>query len=162
MLEPVPSTLATVGSRVGARLIDALLVGAVSAAIVLLGGGVELNDGSVELPGWMQWVTGGFAIAYEIGLIALTGQTLGKRLVGIRVVDATTGAVPELDQAVRRAFPNVLTLVPFLGWLSIVAYLSAVWRPRRQGWHDSLAGTIVITTRVRSDVGAWPGNYPSS
>ena len=162
MLEPPPTTLATIGSRVGARLIDGLFVGAVSAAIVLLGGGVEVTDGSVDLPGWMSWVTGGFALAYEIGLIALTGQTLGKRLLGISVVDATTGSVPELDQSVRRAFPNVLTLVPYLGWLSVVAYLSAVWRPRRQGWHDSLAGTIVVTTRVPSDVGAWPGGYPSS
>jgi uncharacterized RDD family membrane protein YckC len=46
---------------------------------------------------------------YEISLIATTGQTLGQRVVGIRVVDAKTARVPTLRQAVLRW---VLTFLP--------------------------------------------------
>jgi uncharacterized RDD family membrane protein YckC len=77
-----------------------------------------------------------------------SGQTIGKRALGIRVADATTGAVPDLDQAVRRCVPTLLQQVPFISALAWVLYLPALWDPRRQGLHDRFAGTVVVDLRA--------------
>jgi uncharacterized RDD family membrane protein YckC len=83
-------------------------------------------------------------VAYHVGFVARTGQTVGKRWLGIKIVDATTGAVPNLDQAGRRAAPILIQIIPVVGSLSPFLYVPALWRPRRQGLHDRLAATIVV------------------
>jgi uncharacterized RDD family membrane protein YckC len=144
VLEPPTTTLASVGRRFAARLLDGVVLLPIWLVLVLSFGGSPASDGAFQIPDTalrVFWVVG---TAYEIGLIALSGQTLGKRWMGIRVVDATTGAVPNLDQAGRRAAPSLLGIVPFLGTLAPLLYLPAIWQPRRQGLHDSLASTVVV------------------
>jgi uncharacterized RDD family membrane protein YckC len=144
VLEPPTTTLASVGRRFAARLLDGVVLLPIWLVLVLSFGGSPASDGAFQIPDTalrVFWVVGA---AYEIGLIALTGQTLGKRWMGIRVVDATTGAVPNLDQAGRRAAPTLLGIVPFLGTLAPLLYVPALWQPRRQGLHDSLAATVVV------------------
>lgn len=140
---PVPPTLAGIGSRVAARLLDALLLVAVGAALVFLFGDIRWGE-PFDVPGWVRAANLLLSVGYEVVLIALTGQTLGKRLLGIRAVDATTGALPDLGQAGRRATPVLLGLVPVIGSLAPLLYLRALWHPRRQGVHDAFAGTIVV------------------
>jgi uncharacterized RDD family membrane protein YckC len=140
--QPV-NTLASVGRRIAARLLDGVVLLPVWM-VLLLAFGVDSSDGVLDVPRSafnLFWLV---AVAYEIGLIALRGQTVGKRWLGIKVVDATTGAVPDLDQSARRSAPTLIQIIPVLGAFAPVLYLPLLWRPRRQGLHDRLAATVVV------------------
>jgi len=140
--QPV-NTLATVGRRVAARLLDGVVLLPVWT-LLLVAFGVDSSDGVLDIPRGafnLFWLV---AVAYEIGMVALRGQTVGKRWLGIKVVDATTGAVPNLDQSARRAAPTLIQIIPVIGAFAIVLYLPLLWRPRRQGLHDRLAATVVV------------------
>jgi uncharacterized RDD family membrane protein YckC len=77
--------------------------------------------------------------AAVVGFWRLRGATPGKLAVGVRIVDARTGATPGTGRLVLRLLCYVLSAAPlYLGFLWI-----AVDR-RRQGWHDKIAGTLVI------------------
>ena len=67
------------------------------------------------------------------------GATPGKGAVYARIVDARTGGAVSTGQCVARALGYLLSAVPlFLGFVWI-----AIDR-RKQGWHDKIAGTLVI------------------
>ena len=72
----------------------------------------------------------------------LLGGTLGQRLLGLSVVDATTGMRISLRQSIGRFFGYLLSVwVVFLGliWVGLDTY--------KQGWHDKLAHTYVLHQR---------------
>ena len=77
------------------------------------------------------------SIAYDLGFWMLTGQTPGKRLMGVRVL-RSDGQRLQLGNAIRRELAYVLSGILFLGYLWIL------FDNRRRGWHDKLAGTIVV------------------
>lgn len=85
------------------------------------------------------WV---LSIAYFVLFTGLRGQTPGKMLVGIRVVDAD-GNQPGLARAaVRESFGKLCSgLVFYLGFLWVA------WDASKQGWHDKLARTYVLRSR---------------
>lgn len=65
--------------------------------------------------------------------------TPGKMLLGIYIVDAKTGGKPTTGQLVGRyAGYYVSMLGIFLGFLWVA------FDARKQGWHDKLAGTVVV------------------
>lgn len=71
--------------------------------------------------------------------------TPGKMLVHARIVDAKTGAHPTARQLVIRYFGYFVSLIPLgLGILWV-----AIDR-RKQGFHDKLAGTVVVLDRGTS------------
>jgi uncharacterized RDD family membrane protein YckC len=70
--------------------------------------------------------------------------TPGKMLIGARIVDARTGGAPSLSQDTIRYlgyFLSVLGLCLGFVWIGI--------DPRKQGWHDKLAGTVVVRSKKR-------------
>ena len=105
-------------------------------------------------------VTGVVTLGY-FGLLegGEKGQTVGKKALGIAVVDAATGGSIGTTRAVLRRiiiFPNlVLTLIPIVGSIValftypyiLVAALSPLWDSRRQGLHDKAEKTIVVIVR---------------
>lgn len=76
------------------------------------------------------------------------GQTLGKQLVGIRVVDRSTGLPPEPMSAFIRYVVSLLSAVPCL-----LGYLWMLWDADNDTWHDKLSQTAVIRA-ARPDDGA--------
>ena len=76
-------------------------------------------------------------IAYDIGFWMLAGQTPGKRVMGLRIV-RTDGERMRASNAVLRQVGYVISGLLFLGYLWIL------FDNRRQGFHDKLAGTIVV------------------
>jgi uncharacterized RDD family membrane protein YckC len=65
--------------------------------------------------------------------------TPGKLLVDCEIVDADTGKPIDFQQALLRYIAYTISLIPFgLGFLWIL------WDKRKQGWHDKIAGTVVI------------------
>jgi uncharacterized RDD family membrane protein YckC len=79
--------------------------------------------------------------AYFVLSHGTAGQTLGKRLLGVRVVDESGEPIGYL-RALGRGLATIVAAIPLgLG-------LAAAWLRRdRRGLHDLLAGTRVIRTR---------------
>ena len=67
-----------------------------------------------------------------------TGQTPGKRLLGLRVVQET-GEPIGLGTAFLRWVGYIVSALPML-----MGFLWAGADRRKQGWHDKIAGTVVI------------------
>ena len=140
--------LAGPAARLGARVLDIIIL--VLAAFIITPiffGSLFDAGGSFEssLLGWaLLMVTTSFA--YEVIQIAVWGQTLGKRVTGVRVVNAAHGGLPGWGKAIGRwGVPSIISLIPFVGWiLSILCYVSLTWDRVYQGWHDKAAGTLVI------------------
>ena len=149
--------LASVGRRVIARIVDfgLFFVAAIALGVFFAPAG---NDGSAadtladtNVATSVSLILLVVGMAYEVGLIATRGQTIGKIVMNIRVVNADSGAIPAAGSSfVRWAVPSVFALignwVDVVGLLAIIVYLSLVWGRRRQGWHDKAANTIVVNT----------------
>lgn len=83
-------------------------------------------------------------VGYETVFTTLSGQTIGKRALGIRVVMAGTDRAPPKGPSLTRAALPVLLGLPTLGIGWLVPYLWAIWDPDHRGLHDRLAGTEVV------------------
>jgi uncharacterized RDD family membrane protein YckC len=79
--------------------------------------------------------------AYFVLLHGTGGQTLGKRLVGVRVVHVS-GEPIGYARALGRTLGSVLSAFP-LG----LGYLAVAWQCDKRGFHDLLAGTRVVRAR---------------
>jgi uncharacterized RDD family membrane protein YckC len=65
--------------------------------------------------------------------------TVGKMAIRARIVDARTGQAPTTRQDLIRYFGYLLSVMP-LG----LGYLWVAFDSRKQGFHDKLAGTVVV------------------
>jgi len=66
------------------------------------------------------------------------GATPGKMLVSARIVDAATLGAPSTGKLIGRYFAYIVSSIFMLGFIWIA------FDKRKQGWHDKLAGTVVI------------------
>lgn len=69
----------------------------------------------------------------------LGAATPGKRAVGAKIVDAKTGERPRVSQFALRFLGLYVAALP-LG----LGLLWVAFDRRKQGWHDKLAGTVVV------------------
>ncbi|SNS11755.1 Uncharacterized membrane protein YckC, RDD family [Streptosporangium subroseum] len=166
---PLPE-LALWWERLLARVIDVIILFVVVSLIItpiitgpfttteattLLGVTVEVP--TVSFLGLLISAIVGFAIyaAYEYFQITRDGQTLGKKLVKIRITTVGAGVQGGLDSetALKRtavlwgpqllSFQSVLYLLA--GLFSLVNVLSQFWdKPLRQCLHDKVANTVVV------------------
>jgi len=67
------------------------------------------------------------------------GKTLGKKLLGIKVVSEDTGDLMTLKQSALRTISTFFSMI-ILG----VGYLMAAYHPRKKSLHDLIAKTVVI------------------
>ena len=76
---------------------------------------------------------------YFVLFTGISGQTLGKKFVRIKVVNAQ-GNIPVLGHgALREVVGKIISTIPLrLGFFWIG------WNERKQGWHDVLADTYVV------------------
>ncbi|MEI6516475.1 MAG: RDD family protein [bacterium] len=70
--------------------------------------------------------------------------TPGKMAISAIIVDAVTGNKPTTRQLIVRYFAYFLSTIP-LG----LGLLWVAFDKRKQGWHDKLAGTVVIRPKLR-------------
>ena len=146
--------LASPGARLGARLLDVVvMVIAVFVLALILGASISLSAGSDEgsvlalgaLLGLLL-LFGLAGIAYEVTMIALKGQTVGKMATSVKVIRADSGQPPGWGKSIARwIIPTLLGIIPFIGLvLSLLCYVSLTWDKVRQGWHDKAAATLVV------------------
>ncbi|MBU4418042.1 MAG: RDD family protein [Actinobacteria bacterium] len=136
--------LASAGVRLAAQLIDALALGAgyflamLALGVVTMGfvGASRPAVAVLEVFGQVLVVVG--AGVYQVVLNG-HGQTLGKRALGIAVVDRSTGAPVGVARAAQRYLMLLVMALPCgLGLLSVP--LSTQLR----GWHDQVADDLVV------------------
>jgi uncharacterized RDD family membrane protein YckC len=114
-------------SRFFAVFIDGLLMAPFSYGLMLV---------DPKAPG-----VGGFLISiiYETILLSQwNGQTVGKKILGIRVTTASGGSLDWVKAFIRSISKILSTLVFCLG------YLWMLWDGESQTWHDKIADTIVV------------------
>ena len=78
-------------------------------------------------------------IGYYVWFQSRTGQTLGKKVMKIKVVNAT-GATPSLGTFALREILGKLASGLILG----IGYLMVAWDSKKQGLHDKIASTYVV------------------
>ena len=137
------------GRRFLGFVIDSLVIGVLSLLLLPLFD-VNLEDlEEIELPA--GWQVGYLVILglYQIGFIIWRGQTPGKIVLRMKVVDESTDAIPGLGTAtVRWLIPAAAATVPLVGVVALgVIYGALLFNPRRQGIHDRAARTVVIDLR---------------
>ena len=126
------------GQRAVALLIDWLIVVVVSMPVIVLAFGAEYFSLDPMRRAWDLVFTFVLGVVV-VGFWRYCGATPGKLAVGVRIVDARTGAVPSTGRLVVRFLAYVVSALPlYLGFL-----WAAVDR-RKQGWHDKIAGTVVV------------------
>jgi uncharacterized RDD family membrane protein YckC len=77
--------------------------------------------------------------AAVVGFWRYCGATPGKVALGVRIVDARDGSAPSTLRLVVRLLAYLVSAIPMsLGFLWI-----GIDR-RKQGWHDKIAGTVVV------------------
>jgi len=65
--------------------------------------------------------------------------TPGKMILKLKIIDAKTGGKISTGQCIGRYFAYYVSIIPFM--------LGIIWvgfDDRKQGWHDKLAGTLVV------------------
>jgi uncharacterized RDD family membrane protein YckC len=127
--------LAGFGSRLGAYIIDSLIVGIPFAIIYSIAFAIS------DALGWLVYLLGLIGIVYYFAHFegGPEGQTIGKKQAGIRVVDANT-MQPGIGtgRAVGRYFARILS-----GFLCALGYFWMLWDPQKQTWHDKIVSTKV-------------------
>ena len=81
----------------------------------------------------------GFPFIATISFWVYKQATPGKMTIKVKIVDAKTGGKPTLQQFIIRFLGYFVAVLP-LG-LGIVW---VAWDSRKQGWHDKMAGTLVV------------------
>lgn len=149
--EAQPRQLAGLGARLGAAIIDAIIMGSVMMIpLVLLMGGWAAYLSAAAAASIMfklGLAAAGIVVYFVVNgmLLARDGQTVGKKIVGIKIV-RTDGSKPDLVRImVRRVAPiQLCQLVPFIGPLLVLIDTCCIFRDSRQCLHDQIADTVVI------------------
>ena len=164
--------------RIGAFVIDTLFLGVFGYVL-----GLFLEDVFVQLGGWGRLIGFVISITY-FGVMnshLANGQTFGKKLLNIRVVDASNSVISLPKSFVRYSFLAIpfslngiqitdeallpyllypLTAITFGGLFSIL-YLYIFNRATRQSLHDIAVGTFVVNTGSQAEAvpSIWKPHY---
>jgi uncharacterized RDD family membrane protein YckC len=136
------------GIRTAAYLIDAVILFIVALIVSPAIGGVTKQTSTVigDTVVTSSTINGAFTLfstligaIYFVGFWSLNSRTPGMMALHLRVLRAADGKPLGLGAALVR---YVGLLISF--W---VIFLGVIWvaiDPRRQGWHDKMAGTFVV------------------
>ncbi len=155
----------TLGSRVFAVFLDGLILMFASVAVLLF---------ALSIGGWVAenaaTLTALFSLCYYVLLHYFFGQTLGKKLVKVKIVDISEKPI-NFGQSVSRSLPHLI-LVMFsisfstdnglygqheeMFWMlqcavwifSLVDFGFFLVNVKRRALHDFIAGTIVVRTDI--------------
>ncbi|MFD0657464.1 RDD family protein [Thermocatellispora tengchongensis] len=157
-----------------ARIIDGVILGIVFSVLNLVLTGILVTQAPYDLRTGAPAVESGLFlatllvyvlataiyIAYEFFMLRMNGQTVGKMVMGIKVVRVNGTMAPgglDTDVALKRAGvlwgPYAANFIPFVGWLLaygfyIVNVLWQFWdKPLQQCLHDKVAATVVVKAK---------------
>lgn len=128
--------------RTGAAIIDTILTLIITAPILTAIYGAEYwfsDKGFSLMGGWDFFFNYLFPAMAIIVLWVYKSATPGKMATKLTIVDAETGAKPSTSQFIVRYLGYYIAMIPLCLGIIWVAF-----DKRKQGWHDKLAGTVVI------------------
>jgi uncharacterized RDD family membrane protein YckC len=135
---PTPDATRVSGRRFVAHTVDGTLYGLLFVIAILIVGALPESRLSDVVLG--ATLVGGLTVgqvAYYVALQRRHGQTPGKRLAGIRVVDAR-GAVPTTGALVKRTIPLLIE------YFYVIALIGMLTSDYRQRLGDRWGGTYVV------------------
>jgi uncharacterized RDD family membrane protein YckC len=155
---PASPDLARYGVRLGAWLLDFVIVWAISIPLLIPFGGLfhltttnTVSNGSMFNTRSAGVSVHGLGLLVQVAVVLLYGmlcigsarwKTPGMMLAGIRCVDADLGRVG-YGKALLRAFVEyVLAVLFFLPW--VIDMLFPLWDWKKQTIHDKAVGSLVI------------------
>lgn len=148
------------GMRLAAMLTDNLVLGIALAPIfMLLFGQNTMTEAQMQEILRTQGFIGLFdpneLMIQQAIVLAVTvffwvkfAGTPGKRLLGLRVIDAQTGKNLTPMQSTLRYLGYFLSAMPMC-----LGFLWVIWDEKKQGWHDKLAGTMVVEDKPQRKYG---------
>ena len=123
-----------------AALIDTVLIMALIWPLLLAVYGFDGLQSRPLVPG-----VGDILINYVLPAVVVIvfwiyrSATPGKMILKLKIIDAKTGGELSTGQCIGRYFAYYASIIPFM--------LGIIWvgfDDRKQGWHDKLAGTLVV------------------
>jgi uncharacterized RDD family membrane protein YckC len=138
--------LASLGARFGAALLDSAsyAVPLILALVLGVSAGRGEGVGVLVLLGLLALVV---VLIVQFVMLVTRGQTIGKRLLGIRIVKLDThengGFVTNI--VMRGLVPGLIGAVPYIGVVFSLVNILFIFKEDRRCIHDLIAGTIVVT-----------------
>lgn len=135
------------GERFVARIIDTIAVLALFWGIAIVLGMIMFTTTQPDSPMLFYWMLIIFALiiivprTYYIILHKLYGQTVGKKLLGIKVVK-TNGEPLTWSTAILREIGEIINAFT-IG----IGYLLIIFDKEKQGLHDKIANTYVVRVK---------------
>jgi uncharacterized RDD family membrane protein YckC len=131
---------ASLSERLEAAAVDLVILGAVSVAVVYFAGRAARAELPALLAAWPYLVAflAFLGLAYATAFTGLTGQTPGKMMMGLRVVDGAGGRPGPPRAALRVVLAVIGIAVLGLGGLAMLL------DPARRALHDRLCRTRVV------------------
>ena len=133
MTQITDPTYAGFWRRVGAAFIDSFLISILIGVLF----GASFVNASIFTPEGIVRAT--FTLVITVGFWVNFLGTPGKLLLGCQVVDADTFEVMTLKQATIRFVSYLASMLPLM-----LGFLWVAFDPRKQGFHDKLANTVVL------------------
>jgi uncharacterized RDD family membrane protein YckC len=134
--------------RTGAALIETILMLIIIIPILtLIYGSDYWASESVFLGFWDLVFNYVFPAIAIILFWVYKSATLGKMALRLSIVYAKTGKKASTGQRIGRYFAYYISMIPLL--------LGIIWvgiDKRKQGWHDKLAGTVVVKNTAKESV----------
>lgn len=129
------------GRRLVATILDGIILSVVGTLVgSLIGVFVQAGGGNIgtgmTLSQIVSFVLGVF---YIIVYQAKAGQTLGKKVMGVKVVDYQ-GKTPTMLTFFLREYIGKLVSAIIL----LIGFLMILWDGKKQGLHDKIASTYVV------------------
>jgi len=126
--------------RTGAFVIDSILLGLIMAPLLLYIYGWQYFFAKSPIAGPADFLITWIFPAVATVLFWINKQaTPGKMAFSARIVDAISGEAASTGQMIGRYFAYLISFIP----LGLGFFWIAIDR-RKQGWHDKLAGTVVV------------------
>jgi uncharacterized RDD family membrane protein YckC len=132
-------------ARVGAAIIDTILVLIICAplATYVYGPDYWMGADGMFIAGPADFLINWLLPAVAVILFWVYRQaTPGKMAIGAKIVDAKTGGKASTGQLIGRYLAYYVSILPLM--------LGIIWvgiDPKKQGFHDKLAGTLVVRSR---------------
>ena len=126
--------------RVGALLIDYLVIAVpIGIAIGIIGGGRNNSGGAGLVAGLLYLIGFGVWIYNRWFLAGRTGQSWGKQALGLKLLRMDNGQPIGAGMAFVRDIAHILDGLP-----CYIGYLWPIWDNRRQTFADKVVSTVVI------------------
>jgi uncharacterized RDD family membrane protein YckC len=148
--------LAGRGARLGGAILDTIILLIILFPLMYLGGywravmAAQAEGHQPPIGLVLLWTAIGFVVLVLVQGFPLraTGQTWGKRMVGIKIVDLE-GNKPPLGRLLGlRYLPvQIVAAIPIVGMVAVLVDLLLIFRKDRRCVHDLIAGTKVVSAK---------------